>query len=976
MTRRCLLTGLLMVGMAAFLQAQQVGHTFLRRYNLPDIQTGLSLATMESGGFVATGQHFNNGSYGECDVYVYRVDDCGNRLWFNLYGTTASEGGRSILPLADGGFLVSGSRVDLGGGMGGGNAMLMRLDASGAVVWFKLYEGLTWAFDAKQVPGGFLAVGNDGERPVVFRLDDAGNVDWATQLDGMAEMALSLEVMPDGGVLLATNDVLSSHDVEVARLAPDGTLMWATGFGGGYDAGLNEHAQWGSDLIVDGEGHVYVTAPTNGAGIGGLDILVLKLDADNGEVIWSRGMGSTSDDAARSLTLTETGVALAGSTNGYSALASDQPSTLSEDIGGESVLLAHFDPQGFVTWANIYGGAGKERGVGLQYDPELGFTMSALTTSPVFGCVDANPDPLFIRTDLEGQLECQTASVTLVSIPIPVSAADLVVDDQPVNITAVEEPVVVTPFEPLDEFQCEACFNQPLCAPNAPAVCLGDSVQFWNESQIGLPCFQEWVIEGPEFAAPWVFSADGASNPAWVPALPGTYTAILRSTCPDVPTADTATVFVSNLEAQPPVLSDFNGFNVSCVDAADGVAEGQSTGGYQVGGPESWLWVSTIGDTVAWNALSGGTFVGQVTDAAGCMDAIDVTLTAPSAIDIASTVVSDFNGFAVSCAGSADGAIQVLPSGGVPGYAFPDVPANGLVDTLESAVAGHNVFTVVDANGCVAVDSIFLSAPALPSMAVSSTLDSCGLGVGRVTVGAISGVAPCTVVWPLEDAQVVELSVDSVRWEAVPGGTYAIVVEDANGCIGQDSILVPISEVPQVAFHSAPPKVCYPHAAVTFTDDTEGAILSRQWDFGDGRIVQVPNAGPRANEVRHTFKAPGVFEVVLAVTNGIGCTAEATLMTEVLQGVQVFVPSAFTPNNDGVNDGFAPVLSGVDEFRWQVFDRWGWPLFETRDPDRMWNGSPDNLGRSHMNEIFTWRLEAQGECQSIRVYSGQVQLIR
>ena len=82
-----------------------MGHTFLRRYNLPDIQTGLSLATTPEGGFVATGQHFNNGSYGECDVYVYRVDDCGNRLWFNLYGTTASEGGRSILPLSDGGFL-------------------------------------------------------------------------------------------------------------------------------------------------------------------------------------------------------------------------------------------------------------------------------------------------------------------------------------------------------------------------------------------------------------------------------------------------------------------------------------------------------------------------------------------------------------------------------------------------------------------------------------------------------------------------------------------------------------------------------------------------------------------------------------------------------------------------------------------------------------------------------------------------------
>ena len=131
MTRWWIL-GVVLLGTWAEVQAQQVGHTFLRRYNLPDIQTGLSLATLESGGFVATGQHFNNGSYGECDVYVYRVDDCGNRLWFNLYGTTASEGGRSILPLSDGGFLVSGARVDLSGAMQG-SGMMMRLNPNGVV---------------------------------------------------------------------------------------------------------------------------------------------------------------------------------------------------------------------------------------------------------------------------------------------------------------------------------------------------------------------------------------------------------------------------------------------------------------------------------------------------------------------------------------------------------------------------------------------------------------------------------------------------------------------------------------------------------------------------------------------------------------------------------------------------------------------------------------------------------------------------
>ena len=90
----------------------------------------------------------------------------------------------------------------------------------------------------------------------------------------------------------------------------------------------------------------------------------------------------------------------------------------------------------------------------------------------------------------------------------------------------------------------------------------------------------------------------------------------------------------------------------------------------------------------------------------------------------------------------------------------------------------------------------------------------------------------------------------------------------------------------------------------------------------------------------------------------------------------VFVPSAFTPDNDGVNDGFGPVLTGVDEFRMVIYNRWGSPVFETEEADWWWNGSPDNLGSSHMSDVFTWRIVAQGTCSAKQVFTGFVQLIR
>jgi len=367
---------------------------------------------------------------------------------------------------------------------------------------------------------------------------------------------------------------------------------------------------------------------------------------------------------------------------------------------------------------------------------------------------------------------------------------------------------------------------------------------------------------------------------------------------------------------------------------------------------------------------------GVVTDAAGCTDSIEVELTEPTALSMATQVVSDYAGYMVSCADAADGAVQVLPSGGVPGYGFDGAWSDWLVDTLVNVAAGEVLVMVEDANGCLVADSLFLTAPEPPAISLSATLDSCGNDVGSITAAFFGEVPPLEALWPAFAGEIVELGVDSIRWEAVPGGQYAVGVEDGNGCVTMDTVMVPLSEADSVDFVWSPPKVCYPGAEVTFEDLTEGTVLSRLWSFGDGQSRMVFGGSAAPEVTTYEFRSSGIFEVSLEITNAVGCTSVGMEAVEVLEGVQVFMPSAFTPNNDGVNDGFGPVLSGVSEFRWTVFDRWGLPVFESSEPGWWWNGSPDNLGLSHMNELFTWRLEAQGQCNAIRVFQGMVQLIR
>lgn len=68
--------------------------TFYRKYNLYGMQGGLGVVETPEGGFVGVGQHEGNGSAGDCDVYVYKVDPCGNLEWMKLIGTSSQEGGK------------------------------------------------------------------------------------------------------------------------------------------------------------------------------------------------------------------------------------------------------------------------------------------------------------------------------------------------------------------------------------------------------------------------------------------------------------------------------------------------------------------------------------------------------------------------------------------------------------------------------------------------------------------------------------------------------------------------------------------------------------------------------------------------------------------------------------------------------------------------------------------------------------------
>jgi gliding motility-associated-like protein len=96
----------------------------------------------------------------------------------------------------------------------------------------------------------------------------------------------------------------------------------------------------------------------------------------------------------------------------------------------------------------------------------------------------------------------------------------------------------------------------------------------------------------------------------------------------------------------------------------------------------------------------------------------------------------------------------------------------------------------------------------------------------------------------------------------------------------------------------------------------------------------------------HTYRDTGLYAVVQIVTHPSGCKDTLIQYIDIKPEVRYFLPNAFTPNGDSVNDGFKGegIMDGATNFRMSIWNRWGELVFETTNPDQSWNGRKGNNG--------------------------------
>ncbi|MBU0763197.1 MAG: PKD domain-containing protein, partial [Bacteroidetes bacterium] len=181
--------------------------------------------------------------------------------------------------------------------------------------------------------------------------------------------------------------------------------------------------------------------------------------------------------------------------------------------------------------------------------------------------------------------------------------------------------------------------------------------------------------------------------------------------------------------------------------------------------------------------------------------------------------------------------------------------------------------------------------------------------------------------------------------------------------------LVSVYALPEASFSADRDIVMLVDPVVNFTDESVFGQTS-SWDFGDGGTSDERNPAYFYGEL-------GEYTVMLVETSQDGCTDTAYMDISVQGDLTFYAPDAFTPDDDGQNEEFFVYGVGIDpaHFYMVIYDRWGEVVFETRNPEKGWNGRCKGR-KICKNGVYTWMVTFRDIWEVNTTKSGVVTLIR
>jgi ribosomal protein S11 len=342
--------------------------SFAKTYGGTNYDKAYSVRQTSDGGYIVAGYTTSFGA-GWSDFFLIKTDANGNIIWAKTYGGTGWDEANSVQQTSDGGYIVVGAR----------DAFLVKTDANGNIIWAKTYGGIysDYAYSVQQtsdggyiVTGGTYYIGAGSYDIFLIKTDANGNIIWAKTYGGTSwDYAYSVQQTSDGGYILAgvTYSFGTSYDIFLIKTDANGNIIWAKTYGGtSYDGAYSVQQTLDGGYIVAGWTYSFG---------GAYDIFLIKTDA-NGNIQWAKTYGGTYWDSAYSVQQTSDG--------GYIVAGT----TLSFGAGGWDIFLIKTDANGNVIWAKTYGGTSDDHASSVQQTSDSGYIVAGGTTSFGAGSAD------------------------------------------------------------------------------------------------------------------------------------------------------------------------------------------------------------------------------------------------------------------------------------------------------------------------------------------------------------------------------------------------------------------------------------------------------------------------------------------------------------------------------------------------------------------------------------------------------------
>ena len=198
-----------------------------------------------------------------------------------------------------------------------------------------------------------------------------------------------------------------------------------------------------------------------------------------------------------------------------------------------------------------------------------------------------------------------------------------------------------------------------------------------------------------------------------------------------------------------------------------------------------------------------------------------------------------------------------------------------------------------------------------------------------------------------------------------------LTVNSDNGCMEQETKnnYITVHPNPEANFLIQPEVTTITIPTISITNLSVGADIWN-WNFGDTDISS------SANPQEHTYADTGTFNVILITSTLYGCMDTASKTVIIEPDFLFYIPNAFTPNGDGINDTFTGKGTSIKEFEMRIFDRWGEQIYKTNDINKPWKGTANERAEIVQRDVYVYSFKIVDFKMVIHNYRGIITLVR